>query len=82
MAKQKKSKLPKKKVQKKSLSDKVKNLDVLDIQLIKFSMIVFTLFIISFLSQNVIDKIIDLRWIWFITLILFAIKPFTKYWIE
>ncbi len=82
MAKRKKSNLTNKKVQKKTLNDKVKNLDVWDIQLIKFSVIAFTLFILGFLSQNIIDKIIDLKWIWFIAFILLAIKPFSKYWIK
>jgi hypothetical protein len=55
-----------------------KNFTVMDIGFIKGSVFLFTLFIVSFLSENAIKFIKELRWIWFIFFILFAIKPLKK----
>jgi hypothetical protein len=56
-------------------NERIKNLKYLDMQFIKLSVVAFTLFVVSFLS-NYIDKIVALRWLWFLLLILFVIKPF------
>jgi hypothetical protein len=66
-------------VKKKSFFKRRSNFNVLDIGLTKLSVFFFALFIISFLSGNAINGIIELRLLWLVLFVLLAIKPLIKF---
>jgi hypothetical protein len=62
----------------KYFNKKVKKMDMWDIGLIKISVAAFVLFIISFFPSEWISQIIELKWLWLVLFVIFAIKPAIK----